>query len=174
MTCEVSPHHLWFSSEDIDEQNSAFKMNPPLRGLKDRDALRFGLKSGVIDFLATDHAPHEADVKTENFKTAAFGTTGLETSLRVLLTLWKEGLLKPEQVVKAFSSRPAAFLGIDNEYGSIQAGRECKAVLVNPYCQEAVVESDLYSLSKNNCFVGQKLTGEVCGMFLSERFYRFR
>lgn len=173
VTCEVSPHHLWFTSSDIDEHNSAFKMNPPLRGAKDREALRQGLKNGIIDFVATDHAPHEADVKTENFKTAAFGTTGLETSLRVLLTLWKEGLLQPADVVKSFSSKPASFLGIDDEFGSIAAGRALKAVLINPYKQEVVREDDLYSLSKNNVFVGQKLSGHVHAMFLADRFYHF-
>ncbi len=173
VSCEVSPHHLWFSSHDIDDHNSAFKMNPPLRGPEDREALRQGLKSGVIDFVATDHAPHESEVKTENFKTSAFGTTGLETSLRVLLTLWKQGLLQEQDVVRSFSTKPAAFLGIADAFGSIEPGRELKAVLVNPHTLDAVVPDDLYSLSKNNCFVGQKLNGHVHAMFLADRFYHF-
>lgn len=173
VTCEVSPHHLWFSSHDIDEHNSAFKMNPPLRSPEDREALRQGLKSGVVDFVATDHAPHEPSAKTENFKTAAFGTTGLETSLRVLLTLWKDGLLSPQDVVRSFSKRPAEFLGIADEFGSIAPGRPLKAALVNPYTQEVVREEDLFSLSKNNCFIGETLTGHVHAMFLNDRFYRF-
>jgi dihydroorotase len=173
VTCEVSPHHLWFSSHDIDEHNSAFKMNPPLRSPEDREALRQGLKSGIVDFVATDHAPHEPSAKTENFKTAAFGTTGLETSLRVLLTLWKDGLLTPEDVVRCFSKRPAEFLGIADEFGSIAPGRPLKAALVNPYTQEVVREEDLFSLSKNNCFIGESLTGHVHAMFLDDRFYRF-
>lgn len=173
VTCEVSPHHLWFSSHDIDEHNSAFKMNPPLRSPEDREALRQALKKGVVDFVATDHAPHESSVKTENFKTAAFGTTGLETSLRVLLSLWKQGLLEPKDVVRCFSKKPAEFLGIADEFGSIKPGLTLKAALVNPNKEEIVREDDLYSLSKNNCFVGQKLTGHVEAMFLSDRFYRF-
>ncbi len=173
VTCEVSPHHLWFSSHDIDEHNSAFKMNPPLRSPEDRTALREALTSGVVDFVATDHAPHEPSVKTENFKTSAFGTTGLETSLRVLLSLWKEGLLTPQDVVRSFSKRPAEFLGIAEEFGTIAKGRPLKAALVNPYTQEMVREDDLFSLSKNNCFVGQKLTGHVHAMFLKDRFYHF-
>jgi dihydroorotase len=173
VTCEVSPHHLWFSSHDIDEHNSAFKMNPPLRSPEDREALRQGLKSGVVDFVATDHAPHEPTAKTENFKTAAFGTTGLETSLRVLLSLWKQGLLSPQDVVRCFSKKPAEFMGIADEFGSIAKGRPLKAALVNPYSEEVVREDDLFSLSKNNCFVGQKLTGHVHAMFLNDRFYRF-
>jgi dihydroorotase len=173
VTCEVSPHHLWFSSHDIDEHNSAFKMNPPLRSPKDREALRQGLKSGLVDFVATDHAPHESTAKTENFKTAAFGTTGLETSLRVLLSLWKEGLLTPQDVVRCFAKKPAEFMGIADEFGNIEKDRPFKAVLVNPYTQDVVREEDLFSLSKNNCFVGHTLSGHVHAMFLNDRFYRF-
>ncbi|WP_141732595.1 dihydroorotase [Oligoflexus tunisiensis] len=173
VTCEVSPHHLWFTSADIDEHNSAFKMNPPLRSARDREALRQGLKNGIVDFVATDHAPHEPTAKSENFKTAAFGTTGLETSLRVLLSLWKEGLLSPTDVVRCFAKKPAEFLGIADEFGTIATGRPLKAALVNTNSQDVVREEDLFSLSKNNCFIGQALTGHVHAMFLNDRFYLF-
>lgn len=173
VSCEVTPHHLWFSSDDIKDDNTSFKMNPPLRGVQDRRALRHALAEGLIDFVATDHAPHEATAKGANFKTSAFGTTGLETSLRVLLTLVREGVLSPERLVQVFSSKPAAFLGLSREFGDVQPGRPMAAVLVNRNeCQE-VKDSDLYSLSKNSVFLGERLDGHIAGVFLGDRHYAF-
>lgn len=173
VSCEVTPHHLWFSSEDIISDKTSFKMNPPLRSAEDRRALRHALTEGLIDFVATDHAPHESTAKGTNFKTSAFGTTGLETSLRVLLTLVREGVLSPERLVQVFSSKPAAFLGIADEFGDIAIGRPIAAVLVNRKECHEVKESDLYSLSQNSCFLGQRLDGQIAGVFLGERHYAF-
>lgn len=173
VTCEVSPHHLWFSADDIDEHSSSFKMNPPLRSPSDREALRKALQTGLIDFVATDHAPHQADVKTENFKTSAFGTTGLETSLRLLLTLWQKGEISAQRLVQVFSKEPAKFLGIQGEFGTIEPGRVLKAVLVDTKAKSKITEEDLFSLSKNNCFLGTELAGSVRAVFLGERFYNF-
>lgn len=173
VTCEVTPHHLWFSSDDIQDRNTAFKMNPPLRGPRDRDLLRSALRDGIIDFVATDHAPHEAAAKGQNFKTAAFGTTGLETSLRVLLTLVNRGELTPERLVEVFSSKPALFLGIEEQFGTIQVGKPLHAVLVNRHVKSEVTEDDLYSLSKNSCFLGTELSGKIEGMFIGDRHYNF-
>ncbi len=173
VSCEVTPHHLWFSSDDIKPGQTSFKMNPPLRGPRDRHALRRALATGAIDFVATDHAPHEASVKGENFKTSAFGTTGLETSLRVLLTLVREGELTPKRLVEVFSSRPAAFLGIEKEFGDIREQRPMAGVLVNRAVRSEVTEDDLFSLSKNSCFLGETLDGRIEAVFLGERCYAF-
>ncbi len=173
VTCEVSPHHLWFNSSAIRDDQSSFKMNPPLRDEADRVALCRGLASGLIDFVATDHAPHEADVKSTNFKTAAFGTTGLETSLRVLLSLLRRGELSASRLVEVFSLRPAMFLGIEEDFGTIAVDRPLKAALVNVETQAVVNEDDLFSLSKNNCFLGTELCGRIEAVFLGERFYNF-
>lgn len=173
VSCEVTPHHLWFSSEDIRDDNTSFKMNPPLRSQEDRKALRHALAEGVIDFVATDHAPHENEAKGANFKTSAFGTTGLETSLRVLLTLVREGVLSPARLVQVFSTRPAHFLGLSEEFGDIAVGRPMNAVLIDRNACEVVKESDLFSLSKNSCFLGERLDGEIKAMFLGERYYSF-
>lgn len=173
VSCEVTPHHLWFSSDDIKDDNTSFKMNPPLRGKDDRRALRHALAEGIIDFVATDHAPHEMTAKGQNFKTSAFGTTGLETSLRVLLTLLREGVLSPSRLVQVFSTKPAAFLGISSDFGDIAVGRPMTAVLVDRNECEAVTESDLFSLSKNSCFLGERLDGKIISMFLGARTYAF-
>ncbi|RZA24653.1 MAG: dihydroorotase, partial [Proteobacteria bacterium] len=173
VSCEVTPHHLWFSSDDIKDDNTSFKMNPPLRGKDDRRALRHGLAEGIIDFVATDHAPHESGAKGQNFKTSAFGTTGLETSLRVLLTLVREGVLSPQRLVQVFSTKPAEFLGIAAEFGDVAPARPMAAVLVNRGESATVSENDLYSLSKNSCFLGERLDGKVVSMFLGDRYYAF-
>ncbi len=173
VTCEVSPHHLWFCADDIKSDDSSFKMNPPLRSALDRKALRQGLRSGLIDFVATDHAPHESEAKSPNFKTAAFGTTGLETSLRVLLSLVDAGELDAARLVQIFASRPAEFLGIAESFGDITEQRELKAVLVDTKARSTITETDLFSLSKNNCFVGTELSGRLEAVFFGERVYRF-
>src|SRR5690606_27110043 len=104
-TCEVSPHHLYFTSEDVRASNPAFKMNPPLRSERDRAALITALREGLCDFVANDHAPHEAEIKTEDLKTAAYGTTGLETALRVLFSLYNQGEISAERLVDVFSTK---------------------------------------------------------------------
>lgn len=173
VSCEVTPHHLWFSSDEIKDEVTSFKMNPPLRGPSDKRALRKALADGTIDFVATDHAPHEASAKGQNFKTSAFGTTGLETSLRVLLSLVTEGVLSPQRLVQVFSSRPARFLGIEKDIGDISIDRPMAAVLVNRGSREEVTEEDLFSLSKNSCFLGERLDGKIESVFLADRYYQF-
>ena len=174
VTCEVSPHHLWFSSEQIDEGNTAFKMNPPLRSPSDRSALRQGLANGDVDFMATDHAPHEKTAKGDKFSTAAYGTTGLETSLRVLLTLLAEGLIGKQRLVQVWATKPAEFLGIGDRFGRIAVGRPMKGVVVDATANPTpVTANDLASLSANNCFLGANLAGRIDVTLLDDRVVRF-
>lgn len=173
VSCEVTPHHLWFGSEDIQEGNSSFKMNPPLRSRKERDFLQKALQDGRIDFVATDHAPHEAEIKTMNFKTAAYGTLGLETSLRVLLSLVHDGKLSPERLVQVFSSKPAKFLKLDESYGQIKPGLELRAVLIDPNVRTEVGLGNLLGKSKNSCFLGVELYGKVDRLILASKVHRF-
>lgn len=172
VTCEVSPHHLFFCSDDINSGNSSFKMNPPLRSRQDKEALIAGLKIGDCDFMATDHAPHESEVKTENFKTSAFGTTGLETSLRVLIWLWRQKKLTSERLVEVWSKSPAKFLGIDGKFGEISEGRPFNAVLCDVEAEERVLsEADFVGLSRNSCFIGSKLPGRVIMTMLGNKIH---
>lgn len=155
---EASPHHLYFSTHDLSTEDSSFKMNPPIRSPEDREALIEALANGDIDFVATDHAPHEAAKKTRDFTGAAFGTTGLETCLRVLLDLLQKKRLTPTRLVAAFSTEPARFLGLESKYGTLAEGRDFHALLIDPNAKaEPVTVADLESLSKNNCFVGRPL-----------------
>lgn len=167
-TGEVTPHHLYFCSEDIPDQNTSYKMNPPLRSATDRAILCKALESGDVDFVSTDHAPHEAQLKGGDFSASAYGTTGLETSLRVLLDMQAKGTLSPSRLVEVFSSAPARFIGLwDEGYGRLEVGSPFRAVLVNPEAAPTEVkDSDLASRSHNNIFLGIALRGSLDRVFL--------
>ncbi len=172
VTCEVSPHHLFFSSLDIDQENTSFKMNPPLRDIADKQALLKALQSGDIDFVATDHAPHEKTSKGKDFVKATFGTVGLETFLPVLATLYKNGELSLTRMIEVFSQKPSEFLGLEKTFGKIEVGREFHAVLVDlNYLSPPWQDKDFHSKSKNSCFVGQRLYGRVQKFFAKEKSY---
>jgi dihydroorotase len=161
VTCEVTPHHLYFSSEDITEDNKSFKMNPPIRSPEDRTQLAKGLADGTIDWMATDHAPHEFETKQKDFSEASFGTLGLETSFSVLLKMVQDKVLSPQRLVQVWSSKPAEFLGIQNEYGDIQVGRPFRAILVDSLVSTEVQSHKFHSQSKNSCFEGEILPGAI-------------
>ncbi|MBN8541080.1 MAG: dihydroorotase family protein [Deltaproteobacteria bacterium] len=163
VTAEVSPHHLYFSSSEIDAQNKSFKMNPPIRSSYDREALIDALRDGLIDWVATDHAPHEAETKQKPFSEASFGTLGLETMVPVVLDLVAKGRLSATRAVQVLSSAPAKFLGIDSEFGFIKIGSPARLTIVAPDESWTVHASEHVSLSKNTCFDGIRLTGKVLG-----------
>lgn len=163
VTAEVSPHHLYFSSDEIDAQNKSFKMNPPIRSRHDREALIDALRDGLIDWVATDHAPHEAATKQKPFPEASFGTLGLETMVPVVLDLVSRGRITPTRAVQVLSTSPAKFLGVDNEFGFVKVGSPARLQIVDPDEKWLVQASDHVSLSKNTCFDGIRLTGKVLG-----------
>lgn len=163
VTAEASPHHLFFSSDDIQEENKSFKMNPPIRSQEDREALIAALSRGDIDWVATDHAPHEAETKQRPFSEASFGTLGLETMVPVVLNLVSQGKLSPTRAVSVLATNPAKFLGIDDEFGEIKIGKSARLAIVEPDEVWTVRALDHVSLSKNTCFDGVRLKGKVVG-----------
>jgi dihydroorotase len=170
VTGEVSPHHLHFSTHDLSPDDSSFKMNPPIRSPEDRAALIKALADGDIDFVATDHAPHESEKKGSDFADAAFGTTGLETCLRVLFELYAKNQISASRLVEVFSTAPARFLGLESRYGTLAPGRSFQALLIDAQAPARPIEvNELESLSKNNCFVGQKLPGRLLKVFQPQR-----
>ena len=174
VSAEVTPHHLFFNSETIDGQNTSFKMNPPIRGAEDQQALWRALASGLLDFVATDHAPHEQLMKTGPFDKVAFGTLGLETTLMVLVDGYKKGLIGPKRIVEVFALRPAQFLGMPKGFGSFELGAIFHAVHldVNEPARR-YSEDQISSLSKNSCFVGANLPGKVLGAFHGTKVFTF-
>ena len=112
VTCETAPHYLLLDQNDLRE-DGRFKMNPPLRGREDREALLEGICDGSIDCIATDHAPHSAEEKARGLEKSAFGIVGIETAFPLLYTgLVKGGLLSPEALVDLLCYRPRARFGI--------------------------------------------------------------
>jgi dihydroorotase len=174
VSAEVTPHHLFFNTETIDPDNNSFKMNPPIRGPEDQKALWQALKDGVINFVATDHAPHEQLMKTGSFDKVAFGTLGLETTLPVLIWGLKKGYLTVQRFVEVFASAPARFLNLPEGYGNFIVGAPFHAAWLDVDSPEQTYKEDeIASLSKNSCFVGAKLPGKILGAFHGERAFTF-
>ncbi len=157
VTCEVTAHHLYFCNEDIPPStktgSTGFKMNPPLFSKKDQNTLQGALRTGIIDCLATDHAPHEREAKLHSWPDAPFGTRGLETALPVLLGLMNQEKLSYKRLVEVFSSKPRSILGTDSNPSGL--------LFVDPLEEFQVEESHLPGLSKNSCFLGSKLQGKI-------------
>ena len=112
VTCETGPHYLVMDDSDLQE-DGRFKMNPPLRGKEDREALVQGILDGTIDMIATDHAPHSAEEKAKGLEKSAFGIVGIETALPVLYTyLVKPGILTMERLKALLVTNPRERFGI--------------------------------------------------------------
>ena len=115
VTCETAPHYLLLTDADLREEGR-FKMNPPLRGEKDREALLEGLLDGTVDMIATDHAPHSAEEKARGLDKSAFGIVGLETAFPLLYTrLVKPGILSMDRLLDALAVKPRQRFGIPLE-----------------------------------------------------------
>lgn len=106
VTCETAPHYLTLSDQEL-EDDGRFKMNPPIKGPEDREALLEALTDGTIDMIATDHAPHSREEKSKGFAGSAYGIVGLETAFPVLYTrLVREGILPMEQLIDLLTEKP--------------------------------------------------------------------
>lgn len=160
ITAEVTPHHLTLTEDAITEDDADFKMNPPLRTRKDVDRLREGIKSGIIDCIATDHAPHHKTEKERGFVEAPFGITGLETSVAITITeLVKTGILTPLQMAERMSYTPAKIIGIDK--GTLLAGKAADITIIDPDAEYVIDSNTFASKGHNTPFNGKKVSGEV-------------
>jgi dihydroorotase len=160
VTCEVTPHHFVLTEEAVDEYDTHAKMNPPLRAVEDRDAMIEGLLDGTIDCIATDHAPHAAHEKDQEFERAPNGITGLETSLGLsLAVLHRRHGMPLLQMVALLSARPAALLGL--AAGTLAVGATADVVLLAPETEWAFRASESRSRSRNTPFDGWSLPGKV-------------
>jgi dihydroorotase len=159
ITAEVTPHHLTLTDEAVRGLDARFKMNPPLRSEDDRHALIEGLRSGTIDCVATDHAPHSVDEKEVPFEQAAMGVTGLETAFAVLNTdLVVPGVLDLALLVERMTAGAAAF---GFEPPRLESGAEANVVLIDPNAEWEAGADGWESRSENSCFAGRTLRGRV-------------
>ena len=160
ITCETAPHYFALTEEAVLDFDTNMKMKPPLRTREDLAALRQGLASGVIDAIASDHAPHTENEKDIEFDRAEFGVIGLETELAVSITeLINTGVLGWTELAAAMALAPAKILGLDR--GTLGTGAAADIVIVDPGKEWIVRKDDICSKSKNSPFLGKTLKGAV-------------
>lgn len=161
VTAEVSPHHLLLSEEDINSDNAMFKMNPPLRTQRDREAVIAGLLDGTIDMVATDHAPHGKEEKQKSFRDAPFGITGIETSFQLLYTyLVKNGVMTLETLLERMVTAPVNAFQLQAPT-SIEEGARADLALFDLENNYEIDTESFESMGKNSPFIGWKVYGKT-------------
>ncbi|MCL2475023.1 MAG: dihydroorotase [Chloroflexi bacterium] len=158
VTAEVTPHHLVLDESECLGYNTNAKVNPPLRSLKDREALIAGLNDGTIDAIATDHAPHTAHEKDCEFAYAPFGISGLETAFALVNSLIKDNKISLETAIRALTQKPAAILGIKS---TIKVGEEANLVAFDMNEKWLVEAKDFKSKGHNTPLEGRTVQGRV-------------
>ena len=159
VTCETAPHYFSLTEDAVSEYDTRAKMNPPLRTADDVDAIIEGLADGVIDAIATDHAPHSVIEKDLEFDQAANGIIGLETAVPLSLNLVRSGVLDPLAMVRLLSTNPARILGVAG--GTIAPGAEADLAVINPDLEFVYSEDEIISKSSNSPFLDQTLQGKA-------------
>lgn len=158
VTCEVTPHHFTFSDNHLLTYDTYFKMSPPLRDEDSLKAVREALKSGLVDVIATDHAPHHSDEKFVEFDKAPFGILGLQTLVPLTLNLVKDGVISLERMVELTSTNAAKILKLTNK-GKIAKGYLADIAIIDPN-KEYIYDKTLNkSKSKNSPLMDKKLIG---------------
>ncbi len=161
VTCEVAPHHFLLTEEHVGLYSTNAKMNPPLRSAVDRDAMIEAILDGVVDAIATDHAPHATHEKEVEFENAPNGITGLETALGLCLRwLHKEWKLPLGRVLSLLSAQPAALLGLKSR-GTLTVGSFADVVVFDPKAEWTYRVAETQSKSRNTPFDGWTMVGKV-------------
>lgn len=167
ITAEVTPHHLLLDDSRLETYDPVNKVNPPLRESRDKAALRQALADGIIDCVATDHAPHAAQEKCCEFANARPGMLGLQTAFSIVVqTMVEPGLLDWRGVAKVMSERPAEITGLSDHGRPIAVGEPANLALVDPDTEWTVESGALASLSENSPFDGLTLPGVVAATVL--------
>lgn len=165
VTAETCPHYLLFTEDEVERAGTLAKVNPPLRSKDDVIAVRQALRQGVIDCLATDHAPHAADEKASDFENAPCGISGLDTALSICLGLANEGELSETDLVRAWHTAPARVFGFRPCLWS--TGDPADFVLADPDLEWAVTPENMFSKGKNTPLIGQTLKGRAKLLFIA-------
>ena len=165
VTCEVTPHHIALCDMDIKADDGKYKMNPPLRGREDREAIFAGLKDGTIDVIATDHAPHSEEEKGRGLEKSAFGIVGSETAFAVSYTeLVRHGIISLEKLIELMSVKPAAIIG---RKALLAEGEPADIAVFDLETEFTVDPAQFLSQGKSTPFEGMKFFGctelTLCG-----------
>jgi len=158
VTAEVTPHHLTLTEEECNGYNTNAKVSPPLRTRRDNQSLLRGLKDGVIDIIATDHAPHARSDKECDFTQAANGISNFETALGSLLGLVHGGQLSLPELIARLTFAPAQFLKYDL-LGTLKVGAPADIAIFDPYDEWTVDPASFVSRGKNTPLAGRVLKG---------------
>jgi len=167
VTAEVTPHHLTLTEERILGKDSSkpfdtnAKVNPPLRTEEDVEALIKGLKDGVLDAIATDHAPHTLADKNCGLELAAFGISGFETAFACLMDLVHKGRMSLAMLLSKLTCEPAKIIGRDGELGTLKAGTQANITVFGPDREWIVDSRNFASKGKNTPYDGYKFRGKV-------------
>jgi dihydroorotase len=149
ITCEVAPHHLLLTEQCCSEYDTYFKVNPPLRGQEDVDALRQAVGDGLVDALASDHAPHLQSEKELEFLAAPFGIASLECALGLYVkALIEPGILDWPALIHLMTEKPATVIGIDK--GTLGIGKRADVTIIDPEA-EFKVDVDKFRSKSRNC-----------------------
>ncbi|HEY1583752.1 MAG TPA: dihydroorotase, partial [Chthoniobacterales bacterium] len=158
---EVCPHHIALTDESIQNFETDFKMNPPLRTQRDIDAILEGIADGTLDILASDHAPHAGFEKEVEFDRAPFGIVGLETELGLFIDLLvhRHRTIDLPRLIEMLTANPARLLGL--KAGTLSLGAAADVTLIDPDHEWTVETAKFQSLSRNTPFRGWKLKGRA-------------
>ncbi len=159
VTAETCPHYLLWDESLIEGYNTLAKVNPPLRTRADVVAVRQGVREGIIDVIATDHAPHADFEKDVPFALAPNGISGLDTALSLLWSLVKEGELEIDDLIRCMCDNPSSIFGLDKN--GFKRGDRADVVLFDPHLTWRVSANSLYSRGKNTPCMGEDLQGRV-------------
>lgn len=170
VTAEVTPHHLILTDERARTYSPRYKVNPPLRTQRDVEALREALADGTIDVVGTDHAPHPVEDKDCEWAAGAFGMTGLETALSVLIeTMVAPGTMSWRDLARAMSDLPARIGSLEDQGRGIEVGAPANLTVVDPEVRRTVDGAAQWTRSTNTPYAGMELPGQVKATFLHGR-----
>ena len=159
VTCETCPHYFSLTDDYVQNYDTSYKMNPPLRTQADVEAIKDGLKDGTIDCIATDHAPHTLEEKSKEFDLAPFGIIGFETALLLILSeLVDKKVLTLEQAISKMTTNPAKIFSLTDR-GTLKAGSIADMTIIDLQQEYEFKKEDILSKSKNSPFIGRKFKG---------------
>ncbi|MCK4958423.1 MAG: dihydroorotase, partial [Planctomycetes bacterium] len=160
VTCEVAPHHLLFTDDSISDYDTNYKVNPPVRTAEDIDALKQAVADGIVDALATDHAPHLKSEKDLEFLSAPFGIASLECALSLYIkALIEPGVIGWSELIRLMSAGPAGVIGVDK--GRLNEGAMADITIVDPDAEYTIDVNSFESKSTNCPYNGWTVKGKV-------------
>jgi dihydroorotase len=169
-TAETCPHYFTLTEKEVDDYNTFAKVNPPLRTEEDVEAIKEALKEGILDVIASDHAPHSSLEKEVEFELASPGMIGLQTLLPLSYRLVEEGVLSPLKWLSYLITNPSKVLRI--EPPSFRSGKRAEVVLFDPKEEYLFTPELIQSKSRNTPFLGRTLKGRVKTVILGKKLYQ--